>query len=42
MKKENELCKEPKEIKEENEEGITAKIAKEVIVTKKSPQKEGV
>lgn len=41
MKKENELCEEPKELKEENETGITAKMAKQVEEAKKNPPQEG-
>ena len=42
MKEKNELCKEPKEIKEEEDVGITAKMAKEMNEAKKEPPKEGV
>lgn len=42
MKEKEELCKEPKEMKEEAEEGITAKMAKEVSKAKNEPPKEGV
>jgi len=42
MEKENELCEEPKEVKEEEDTGITAKMARDVEKAKQSPPEEGV
>ena len=40
--KENELCEESKESKEEEDTGVTAKMAKEVEDAKRNPPEEGV
>jgi hypothetical protein len=40
--KENELCEESKETKEEEDTGVSAEMAKEVSDAKKSPPEEGV
>jgi len=42
MKEKNELCEEPKELKEEEDMGITAEMAKDVEKAKQSPPEEGV
>jgi hypothetical protein len=40
--KENELTEKPKEVKEEEDTGISAEMAKEVCGAKNNPPKEGV